>query len=72
MSPSNELELLPSELSGADPGGANNLTCFGVFGVGSGGAASGGHGGYCSGCWNGSTNAVSGGKGGLLAGLGST
>jgi len=72
VSPSEELELLPSESPGSDPGEANILTCFGVLGVDGGGAASGGAGGYCCGCWNSGTHAVSGGEGGLGTGLGST
>ena len=50
MSPSEELELLPSESPGSDPRGADILTCLGVFGVDGGGAASGGGGGCCGGC----------------------
>jgi len=72
VSPSEELELLPSESAGSDHGGADILTYFGVFGVGGGGDASGGGGRCCGGCWDGRTHAVSGGEGGLGAGLGST
>jgi len=72
VSPSEELELLPSESPGSDAGGADILTCFGVFGVDGGRAASGGGGGGCCGCWDGSTHVVSGGEGGLGAGLGSS
>jgi len=72
VSPSEEVELLPSESSGSDTGGADILTCFEVFGVDGRGAASGGSGGCCGGCWDGGTHAVSGGEGGLGAGLGST
>ena len=72
MSPSEELELLPSESPESDPGGADILTCFGVFGVDGGGAASVGSGGCCGGAWDGGTHAVSGGEGGLGARLSST
>jgi len=48
------------------------LTCFGVFLVDGGGAASGGAGGCYSGSWDGGTHAMFGGEGGLSAGLGST
>ena len=71
MSSSEELELLLSESPGSDLGGAGILTCFGVLGVDSGGAASGGGGDCCYGCWDGATYAVSGDVVGLGAGLGS-
>jgi len=72
VSPSDDLELLPSELPVSDPGEADILTCLGVFGVDGVGAASGGGGGCCGGCWDGGTHTMSGGKGGLGASLGST
>jgi len=71
-SPSDELELLPSESPGSDPGKVDILTCFGVFAVDGGGAASGGGGGCSGSCWYGGTHAVSGGEGGLGADLGSS
>ena len=71
-SPSDEPELLLSESPGSDPGGADILTCFGVFGVDRGGAASWRGGDCCCCCWNGGTHALSGGEGGLGAGLGSS
>ena len=72
MSPSEELELLASESLRSDHGGANILTCFGVFGVDGGGADFGGGEGCRGGCWDGGTHAVSSSEGGLGAGLGST
>jgi len=71
VSPSEELELLPSESPRSDPGEADILTCFGVFGVDGGGAASEGGGGCGGVCWDGGTHALFGGEGGLAAGLGS-
>jgi len=70
--PSEKLELLPSESPGSDSGGADILTCFGVFGVDGGQAASGGGGGCFGGCWDGGIHVVSSGEGGLGTGLGST
>jgi len=71
-SPSDELELLLAELPGPDPGGADNLTSFGVFGVDGRGAASEGCEGCWGGCWDGGYHAMSGGEGDLSAGLNST
>jgi len=72
VSPSDELELLLSESPGSDPGGAHNITYFGVFGVDGGGTTSGGGEGCCGSCLDGGTHAISRGEGGLGAGLGST
>ena len=62
MSPLKELELLPSESPGSDPGGADILTSFGFFGVDGGGAASGDGGGCCGGCcggcWDGGSTSL--------------
>ena len=69
MSSSEELELLLLEAPRLDLGGADNITCFGVFGLDSGGAAAWGGGGCGGSCWNSGIYAMSRSEGGQSAGL---